>query len=99
MTRVHDRRFPLRLDVVGDDETALARLEEGERVLLDERRLDEPSAQLGEVGELGGAVEQERVGVGGRQRGGSSRSVGGSGSGEQPPPAGEGRRRLGAEAP
>ena len=93
--RVHDRRLALGLDLIGDDEATLARLEQREGVLGDQSGIHEPSRELGQLEELGrpldeGAIHLARSRVRACRRGRRLR--------EEAPPPREFRRRQRADA-
>src|SRR5215471_16438767 len=90
---VDDGRLALGLDLIRDDEPALASLEQCKAVLLDEARLHEPAPQLWQLGQLGRALEQR--GVGRRQFRGAARR--GRRRREQPAPSREAGGGIGAE--
>src|SRR5262245_50566378 len=56
--RVDDRRLSLGLDLIGDDEAALARLQQRQRILVNRLRIHEPPGELGKLEELGRSAKQ-----------------------------------------
>ena len=85
-----DRVLALGLDLVGDDESALTRREELDRVDLHGFRIEEPTRHLGELGERGRALDQR--GIGGRKPRRRRRG----GPVEEPAPARESLGRRGS---
>src|SRR5437016_13288910 len=82
-----DRLLPLGLDLVGDDQSALARFLDLERIALNGLGVEEPAGHFGEPEQLHGAGGERRI------SGGYWRRPGGRRLREERLPAPERRRR------